>query len=72
MGELSKREVVMIVVGIVVALALTIWATNVAVNYFLRGNSDDPLAKLAASSWTRSSNTSEGKGRDRASNSRCG
>jgi hypothetical protein len=44
MGDLSKREVVTIIVGIVVAVTLMIWGTVAVLNHFVL-NSDDPLAK---------------------------
>jgi hypothetical protein len=45
MGDFTKRDVLTIIIGMIVAGVLTVWATVTAINYFAPRNPDDPLTK---------------------------
>jgi hypothetical protein len=45
MDDFSKREMAIIAVGIVMIVALTVWATFAVMPYLFPSNLTDPLAK---------------------------
>jgi hypothetical protein len=49
MDDFSKREMAPIAVGVLIIVALTVWATFAVMPYLFPTNLSDPLTKGAAS-----------------------
>jgi hypothetical protein len=49
MDDFSKREMATIAVGILIIVALTVWATFAVMPYLFPTNLSDPLTRRAAS-----------------------
>jgi hypothetical protein len=45
MSDFTWRQIIVFVIGMALATLVTIWLTNVAVQRFIVGDRDDPLAR---------------------------